>query len=280
MGREPFLRRCRSTFPCTTLTCAGVSGITWYFYQLSPSEWYVTHVLLTSPPFSGKQASPAIRLACLRRAASVRSEPGSNSPWLFISPKADDFHFNSNPFSSWKEPAAYFLFPYLYAASCVYSPKKLFLSDSLSGSTSDILQKGYPADLTLSFPSLTVLFKYLSPAYLPASDMTISYFHFLFQVPFEKKNKKNAFFLNFITMIFQFFSIKRHKKEKKKVWQLPTFPQKQYHRRKRAWLPCSVWERVLPLHYGHQTFYYWKHEDNPHATGCYAGDAGFSCLQS
>ena len=124
MGREPFLRRCRSTFPCTTLTCAGVSGITWYFYQLSPSEGYVTHVLLTSPPFSGKQASPAIRLACLRRAASVRSEPGSNSPWLFISPKADDFHFSSNPFSSWKEPAAYFLFPYLYAASCVYSPKK------------------------------------------------------------------------------------------------------------------------------------------------------------
>ena len=72
--------------------------------------------------------------------------------------------------------------------------KKLFLSDSLSGSTSDILQRGYPADLTLSFPSLTVLFKYLSPTYLPASDMTISYFHFLFQVPFEKKNKKNAFF--------------------------------------------------------------------------------------
>ena len=181
MGREPFLRRCRSTFPCTTLTRAGVSGITWYFYQLSPSEGYVTHVLLTSPPFSEKQASPAIRLACLRRAASVRSEPGSNSPWLFISPKADDFHFSSNPFSSWKEPAAYFLFPYLYAASCVYSPKKLFLSDSLSGSTSDILQKGYPADLTLSFPSLTVLFKYLSPAYLSASDMTISYSFFICQ---------------------------------------------------------------------------------------------------
>ena len=31
------------------------------------------------------------------------------------------------------------------------------------------------------------------------------------------------------------------------------FPAKvQYHRRKRAWLPCSVWERVLPLHYGHR----------------------------
>ena len=194
MGREPFLRRCRSTFPCTTLTRTGVSGITWYFYQLSPSEGYVTHVLLTSPPFSGKQASPTIRLACLRRAASVRSEPGSNSPWLFISPKADDFHFSSNPFSSWKEPAAYFLFPYLYAASCVYSPKKLFLSDSLSGSTSDILQRGYPVDLTLSFPSLTVLFKYLSPAYLPASDMTISYSFFICQQLFYIFFKFSYFF--------------------------------------------------------------------------------------
>ena len=29
----------------------------------------------------------------------------------------------------------------------------------------------------------------------------------------------------------------------------------QYHRRKRAWLPCSVWERVLPLHYGHRHYY-------------------------
>ena len=39
---------------------------------------------------------------------------------------------------------------------------------------------------------------------------------------------------------------------KKKSQRLSTFPGRtQYHRRKRAWLPCSEWERVLPLHYGH-----------------------------
>ena len=40
---------------------------------------------------------------------------------------------------------------------------------------------------------------------------------------------------------------------KRKSRQLPTFPGRpQYHRRKRAWLPCSEWERVLPLHHGHR----------------------------
>ena len=72
--------------------------------------------------------------------------------------------------------------------------KKLFLSDSLSGSTSDILQRGYPADLTLSFPSLTVLFKYLSPAYLSASDMTISYSFFICQQLFYIFFKFSYFF--------------------------------------------------------------------------------------
>ena len=41
---------------------------------------------------------------------------------------------------------------------------------------------------------------------------------------------------------------------KRKSRQLSTFPRLQYHRRKRAWLPCSEWERVLPLHYGHRHF--------------------------
>ena len=44
-------------------------------------------------------------------------------------------------------------------------------------------------------------------------------------------------------------------KKTKKSLAASYFPTKrQYHRRKRAWLPCSVWERVLPLHYGHQAF--------------------------
>ena len=42
---------------------------------------------------------------------------------------------------------------------------------------------------------------------------------------------------------------------RKKSRRLSTFPERiQYHRRKRAWLPCSEWERVLPLHYGHRHF--------------------------
>ena len=39
----------------------------------------------------GASTNLAVRLACLRRAASVRSEPGSNSPWLFLGPKPKIF---------------------------------------------------------------------------------------------------------------------------------------------------------------------------------------------
>ena len=47
----------------------------------------------------GASSFLAVRLACLRRAASVRSEPGSNSPWLFSSTRrymTSSFKFNSN----------------------------------------------------------------------------------------------------------------------------------------------------------------------------------------
>ena len=46
-----------------------LSGISICFQVLSQSLGQVTHVLLTRPP-----------LACIRHAASVRPEPGSNSP--------------------------------------------------------------------------------------------------------------------------------------------------------------------------------------------------------
>ena len=78
IGRRPFLQRSRSSFPHYPLTVMSLSGITRYFYRLSQTKGYVTHVLLTSPPLS--VLLPAVRLAWLRRAASVRSEPGSNSP--------------------------------------------------------------------------------------------------------------------------------------------------------------------------------------------------------
>ena len=65
---------------CLPSVNSDLSGITLYFYRLSRSSGYVIHVLLTSPPLSA--LLPAARLAWLRRAASVRSEPGSNSPSL------------------------------------------------------------------------------------------------------------------------------------------------------------------------------------------------------
>ena len=46
---------------------------------MSPSERQVAHVLLTRPPLFREQAPFTVRLACVRRAASVRPEPGSNS---------------------------------------------------------------------------------------------------------------------------------------------------------------------------------------------------------
>ena len=69
-------------------TLALVFGIIPCFHGVSPTSRQVTHVLLTSPPCSKEQAPLPIRLACLKRAASVRSEPGSNSPlFLYQRPK-------------------------------------------------------------------------------------------------------------------------------------------------------------------------------------------------
>ena len=61
-------------------------GISSRFQLLSPSERQVPHALLTRPPLSSpsvvRKLLPVIlvRLACVKHAASVRPEPGSNSP--------------------------------------------------------------------------------------------------------------------------------------------------------------------------------------------------------
>ena len=56
-------------------------GISPSFEGLSPTSGQVTHVLLTRLPlYSPPEGSFLVRLACVRHAASVRSEPGSNSP--------------------------------------------------------------------------------------------------------------------------------------------------------------------------------------------------------
>ena len=60
-----------------------LSGFSIRFQKLSRAHGQVTYVLLTRSPLdSGKQASlPLVRLACIRHAASVHPEPGSNSPF-------------------------------------------------------------------------------------------------------------------------------------------------------------------------------------------------------
>jgi hypothetical protein len=61
----------------------GISGISTGFPVLSQSSGQVAHVLLTRSPLALHQycyRMERVRLACVRHAASVRPEPGSNSP--------------------------------------------------------------------------------------------------------------------------------------------------------------------------------------------------------
>src|SRR2546427_2382552 len=57
-----------------------ISGISPRFRGLSQSQGQVTHVLLTRSPLEYPQRGLSARLACVKHAASVRPEPGSNSP--------------------------------------------------------------------------------------------------------------------------------------------------------------------------------------------------------
>jgi hypothetical protein len=68
-----------------------LSGISPSFDGLSQSPGQVIHVLLTRAPVYSPGCPDFLpRLACLRHAASVRSEPGSNSPCkLIVSSRAD-----------------------------------------------------------------------------------------------------------------------------------------------------------------------------------------------
>ena len=61
-----------------------LSGFSYRFQQLSRAHGQVTYVLLTRSPlslFGSKLPRNFVRLACIRHAASVHPEPGSNSPF-------------------------------------------------------------------------------------------------------------------------------------------------------------------------------------------------------
>ena len=69
----------RNSFPSPPAEVDVVSGISSSLELLSQTEGQITHALLTRAPLYLPEGF-LVRLACVRHAASVRSEPGSNSP--------------------------------------------------------------------------------------------------------------------------------------------------------------------------------------------------------
>ena len=79
IGREPIRRR--RNFQRRPMRASVPSGISRRFHRLSPGNGHVAHALRTLPPVAARillsRAAP--RLACVKPAASVHPEPGSNS---------------------------------------------------------------------------------------------------------------------------------------------------------------------------------------------------------
>src|SRR5947199_3913350 len=78
IGRGPIPHR--KSFPPQTMQSVVLSGIRPSFPGLSQSAGQITHVLLTRSPLEYPRRGLTVRLACVKHAASVRPEPGSNSP--------------------------------------------------------------------------------------------------------------------------------------------------------------------------------------------------------
>lgn len=78
IGRGPIPHR--KSFPPHTMKHAVLFGIRPSFPGLSQSAGQITHVLLTRSPLEYPRRGLSVRLACVKHAASVRPEPGSNSP--------------------------------------------------------------------------------------------------------------------------------------------------------------------------------------------------------
>ena len=87
IGRESILKRIN---PLVAMSCgiATLCGISTDFSVLFPTRGQVPHALLTRPPLSFKESKlpfGSVRLACVKHAASVHPEPGSNSQKNFES---------------------------------------------------------------------------------------------------------------------------------------------------------------------------------------------------
>ena len=79
IGREPIRHRLR--FQAPAMWPVLLWGIRRRFRRLSPCDGHVAHALRTLPPVAARTLPPraAPRLACVKPAASVHPEPGSNS---------------------------------------------------------------------------------------------------------------------------------------------------------------------------------------------------------
>ena len=78
IGREPIPDR--RSFPPQSRRTRVISGISSCFQLVFRSQGQVAHVLLTRSPLVYPRRGLTVRLACVKHAASVRPEPGSNSP--------------------------------------------------------------------------------------------------------------------------------------------------------------------------------------------------------
>src|SRR6476469_660916 len=77
-----------------------VFGISFGFPELSRCDGQIAHVLLTRSPLVYPRRGLTARLACVKHAASVRPEPGSNSPL-----KSSDGRSEDRIIDSWSIPA-------------------------------------------------------------------------------------------------------------------------------------------------------------------------------
>ena len=96
IGREPIRRR--RNFQYRAMRHNIPSGISRRFHRLSPGNGHVAHALRTLPPVAARillsRAAP--RLACVKPAASVHPEPGSNSSLYIHTSKLSPDILNSS----------------------------------------------------------------------------------------------------------------------------------------------------------------------------------------
>src|SRR5919201_4071242 len=99
MGRKLIPNHERETearFPPAACTSGTLSSVSPPFGGLSRCSGQITYVLRTRTPlYSGTEVPFLVRLACVKYAASVRSEPGSNSPYklnLRLEPSGSKSH--------------------------------------------------------------------------------------------------------------------------------------------------------------------------------------------